>query len=184
MIVSSDWKGNGKYHLSKLAFKFNLKPLEYLIPVYGIIVSTVVGFSIPSIVNWRKSKKQTARLNSYHKEMTSLYDTGKLDENDINRLKMINKNITNAYSEGKIHNEQYSNLKNEISVLYERIYKKSVNKLKQSSSPIGDLNRMSQRDEIKEDIENAYSEGKLSELHYNLLKEKIVMMTSKNNERG
>jgi hypothetical protein len=42
--------------------------------------------SIPSIITWRKSKKQTSRLNSYHQEMTSLYDDGKLDENDTDRL--------------------------------------------------------------------------------------------------
>ena len=34
-------------------------PSEYLIPLYGIVVSTVVGLSIPSIITWRKSKKQT-----------------------------------------------------------------------------------------------------------------------------
>lgn len=42
--------------------------------------------SIPSIITWRKSKKQTSRLNSYHQEMTSLYDDDKLDENDTDRL--------------------------------------------------------------------------------------------------
>lgn len=42
--------------------------------------------SIPSIITWRKSKKQTSRLNSYHQEMTSLYDDGKLDENDTDLL--------------------------------------------------------------------------------------------------
>jgi hypothetical protein len=42
--------------------------------------------SIPSIITWRKSKKQTSRLNFYHQEMTSLYDDGKLDENDTDRL--------------------------------------------------------------------------------------------------
>ena len=58
--------------------------------------------------------------------MNSLYNNGKLDENDIGRLNRINKNIINAYSEGKINNEQYSNLKNEISVLYEEIYRKRI----------------------------------------------------------
>ena len=65
--------------------------------------------------------------------MTSLYDDGKLDENDTEHLNMINKNIINAYSEGKINNEQYTNLKNEISVIYEKIYKKRIDSLKESS---------------------------------------------------
>jgi uncharacterized membrane protein len=37
-------------------------PSEYWIPLYGIIVSTVVESSIPSIISWRKSKNQTAIL--------------------------------------------------------------------------------------------------------------------------
>ena len=88
-------------------------PSEYLIPVYGIVASTVIGFSIPSIINWRKSKKQTSRLNSYHQKINSLFDNGKLDEGRLNEL---NKKTIDAYSEGKINNEQYLNLKNEISV--------------------------------------------------------------------
>jgi YVTN family beta-propeller protein len=152
-------------------------PSEYLIPLYGIVISTVVGLSIPSIITWRKSKKQTSRLNSYHREMTALYDDGKLDENDTEHLNIINKNIINAYSEGKINNEQYTNLKNEISVLYEKLYKKRIDILKESSD--GDLNRTIQMDNIKEDIRNTYSEGKISELHYNLLNERITKITSK-----
>jgi hypothetical protein len=154
-----------------------------LIPVYGIIVSTVVGFSIPSIITLRISKKQTARLNLYHQEMTdltSLYDDGKLDENDIDRLDRINKNIINAYSEGKINNEQYSNLKNEISVIYEEIFRKRVDSFNYSSKKNTGPEIIKK---IEEDIKDDYSKGKISELHYNLLNEKITKMTLKNDER-
>ena len=151
-------------------------PSEYLIPLYGIVVSTVVGFSIPSIINWRKSKKQTSRLNSYHREMTSLYDDGKLDESDTEHLNLIDKNIIDAYSGGKINNEQYSNLKKEISVIYEKINRKRIDKLMESSDSGLDL--AIHVDKIKEDIENAYSEGKITELHYNLLNERIAKVTS------
>jgi YVTN family beta-propeller protein len=156
-------------------------PSEYLIPLYGIVASTVIGFSIPSIVNWHKSKKQISRLNSYHHEMTSLYDDGKLDEKDIGRLNELNKKIIDAYSEGKINNEQYTNLKNEISVLYEEIYSKRIDSLKDITNE--DLNRGAIIEKIQGDIIDSYSKGKLSELHYNLLKEKITKMTSKNDER-
>jgi YVTN family beta-propeller protein len=158
-------------------------PSEYLIPVYGIIISTVVGFSIPSIITWLISKKQTARLNLYHQEMTdlaSLYDDGKLDENDIDHLDRINKNIINAYSQGKINNEQHSNLKNEISVIYQEIFKKRVNSFNHSGKKDADREIIKK---IEEDIKDAYSKGKISELHYNLLNEKVTKMTSKNYER-
>ncbi len=48
-------------------------PSEYLIPLYGIIISTVVGWSIPSIMGWTKSKGDAKKLNYYHKEIISLY---------------------------------------------------------------------------------------------------------------
>jgi hypothetical protein len=110
--------------------------------------------------------------------MTSIYDDGKLDENDIGHLNTLNTNIINAYSEGKINNEQYSNLKNEISVLYEEIYRKRIDSLNDLSNE--DLNREIVMQKIQEDIRDAYSKGKITELHYKLLNEKIAKMTSKN----
>ena len=153
-------------------------PSEYLIPVYGIVASTVIGFSIPSIINWRKSKKQTSRLNSYHQKINSLFDNGKLDEGHLNEL---NKKTIDAYSEGKINNEQYLNLKNEISVLYEEIYRKKLDSLKYSSNE--NLDRVAVLEKIREDIVDAYSKGKLSELHHNLLNERITKMNLKDDER-
>jgi YVTN family beta-propeller protein len=140
-------------------------PSEYWIPLYGIIVSTVVGWSIPSIISSHRSKKQIKRLNSYHQEMNSLYDDGKLDESDFNRLDILNHNISDAYSEGKINNEQYMNLRKEISILYEEIYKKRI-------ESTHDLSR------LREDIADAYSKDKISEIHYKLLNERISKITS------
>jgi YVTN family beta-propeller protein len=142
---------------------------EYWIPLYGIIVSTVVGWSIPSIIAWRKSKGQISRLNYYHQEMASIYDDGRLDENDVNHLNTLNKNILNAYSEGKINNEHYKSLKNEISILYEEIYRKRIDLLKNST-----VNREVIMDKIKGEIMDAYSKGKITELHYTLLNEKFL----------
>jgi hypothetical protein len=73
-------------------------------------------------------------------------------------------------------------LKNEISALYEEIYRKRIDSLKDSSSE--GLNRETVMEKIQEEIRDAYSKGKLSELHFNLLKEKIAKVTSKNDERG
>ena len=38
--------------------------------------------------------------------------------------------IINAYSEGKISNEQYTNLKTEISIFYKELYKKRIQSAK------------------------------------------------------
>jgi hypothetical protein len=75
-------------------------PKEYLVPLYGIIVSSIIGWSIPNIVTWYKSKKQINRLNSYHEEITSLCDNGKLGEKDSIHLNILSRSILNAYSEG------------------------------------------------------------------------------------
>jgi hypothetical protein len=157
-------------------------PSEYWIPLYGIIVDTVVGWSIPSIISWRKSKNQTDRLNSYHQDITSLYDDGKLDEKDIEPLNTLNDNILNAYSEGKINNEQYTNLKKEISVLYEKIYKKRISSL--GGSPEIKANREVLVEKIKEEIGDAYSEGKITEQHYNILNERIMIVTMTKEKKG
>jgi hypothetical protein len=106
--------------------------------------------------------------------LTSLYDDGKLDERDIIRLNTLNNNITDAYSEGKVNNEQYANLKREISVLYQEIFNKRLDSLKKSPEVDGNLT-----DKIKDDITDAYSKGKITELHYNILNERISKMIAK-----
>jgi uncharacterized membrane protein len=146
-------------------------PPEYWIPLYGIIVSTIVGWSIPTIIGWIKSKTQTRRANQYHKRFHSLYsDNNKLYEND-KTLDTLRRGIKNAYAEGKISEQHYNNLKNETSILYERAYKNKIDSLNGKAD--GQNNRV-ELDEIKNEITDAYAEGKISEQHYNLLKEKIA----------
>ena len=38
-------------------------PPEYWIPLYGVIVSIVVGWSIPSIIGWTKTRTTVRKLN-------------------------------------------------------------------------------------------------------------------------
>ena len=144
-------------------------PPEYWVPLYGIIVSTIVGWSIPSIIGWMKSKTQIRRANQYHKRIHSLYtDNNQLYENDKTLDKTVD--IKNAYAEGKISDQSYNNLKDETSILYERAYKNKIDSL--NGKVDGENNRI-ELDEIKNDITDAYAEGKITEEHYNLLKEKI-----------
>ena len=80
--------------------------------------------------------------------------------------------ITYTYTKGKISEQHYVDLKNEISVLYEDIYKKRIDSLN------GDGVSM---DKIKEDIEDAYAKGKITDQHYNLL---IARISAIKNERA
>ena len=77
--------------------------------------------------------------------------------------------LTYTYSKGKINEQQYTNLKNEISILYYEIYRKKIESLNSKNS-----------DKISDDISDAYAKGKIIEQHYKLLIEKIS--DSKNNQ--
>jgi hypothetical protein len=58
-------------------------PDEYLIPLYGIIVSSIIGWSIPSVVGGIKTRRQERKLYSIHKKIDKLYDDESLDSDDI-----------------------------------------------------------------------------------------------------
>lgn len=141
-------------------------PSEYLIPLYGIIVSSIVGWSIPSIVSWSRSKKEGRRLYSIHKEINRIFDDGKVDHGDTESLDKVKIIIENAYSKGDINSEHYTQLNDQISVLYHEIYKKLIDSLKP------DQNDMSLA-KIREEVEDAYAKRKLNDLHYTLLDKKL-----------
>jgi hypothetical protein len=52
-----------------------------------------------------------------------------LDENDIESLDRLRGNIIDSYSKGKLNENQYESLRNEISTLYEEIFRKRINAL-------------------------------------------------------
>jgi hypothetical protein len=120
---------------------------------------------VPAVVGWFKSKKQTSRLNSFHQQMAVIYADGKLDENDIDQLNISSKNISDSYAEGKISSDQFTHLKNEGSTAYQKIFKKRI-------ESITDPNTEAVNN-IKNDIKDAYSDRKITELDYDLLIEKI-----------
>jgi hypothetical protein len=74
-----------------------------------------------------KSKTQIRRANQYHKRIHSLYpDNNKLYDKTLDTLKT---DIKNAYAAGKISEQHYNNLKDETSILYERVYKNKIDSL-------------------------------------------------------
>ena len=151
-------------------------PSEYWIPLYGIIVTTIVGWSIPSIIGWTRNKKDVRNLNHYHQRMKSLYDDGKLDESDLEPLDKLKTDITDVYSKGKINEKHYERLNNEISISYEEIFRKRAKSL----ITIIDKNVMNERaQQLKDDIENAYSKQKITETQFNMLNKKIADLGNK-----
>jgi len=92
-------------------------PPAFLFLLVGIILSSLIGRSIPRIMGWAKAKRQQGRVHEYRTHINSLYADGKLDENDIGSLDKLKKDVTDAYALGKITDQQNENLKNEISLL-------------------------------------------------------------------
>jgi YVTN family beta-propeller protein len=158
-------------------------PSEYLIPLYGIIISTIVGWSIPSIIGWARSRADIRKLNHYHKKIASMYGDGKLDENDVEPLDRLRSNIVDAYSKGQINEKHYESLKNETSILYEKIFRRRLDDaLNNDNDPANKKAIQEQLDQIKTDIEYAYSEGKIDEKHYDLLNKAISNLDSRGSD--
>jgi YVTN family beta-propeller protein len=156
-------------------------PSEYWIPLYGIIASTIVGWSIPSIIGWTKSKRDVQKLNSYHKEITRLDDDGRLDEEDIEALDRLRSRIVDAYSEGKINEKHYESLRAEISTLYEEIFRKKIAALDSSNNNYSIVKKpiQEQLTQVRSEVELAFSKGKIIEKHYDLLNKAISKLDGK-----
>ena len=141
-------------------------PAEFTASLITIAITALIGsLLVPAAVGWFKSKKQTSRLNSFHQQMATVYADGKVDDNDIDKLDELNKNISDSYAAGKIHNDQYTSLKNEVSTAYQKFFKKKIESI--TDPNIEEINK------IKNAIEDAYSDRKITELDYNLLNGKI-----------
>ena len=139
-------------------------PNEYILGLFSIVASTVLGWSIPSIIGWFKYKRQTGVMFEYHRRILNL---GKIDQHDIISLNKLNDNLAEEYSKGNISDKHYENMKNEISVLYYEFYKNSIYSMNQSSGTAG------VKESLFAEIDEAYAKGKLNELHYLLLKDKV-----------
>jgi YVTN family beta-propeller protein len=158
------------------SFTANFKPLppaipsEYLVALFGIVAASVAGWLSPTIISSLKSRKEAKIVSTYHHAIESLYNDKKLDEWGIKQLDKLKNDISNDYAKGKISDKQYENTKNEISILYEKIFRKMINSMENLTDKEV---AKKQFNEIANYIELVYSEGKLSELHYNLLMKRL-----------
>jgi YVTN family beta-propeller protein len=148
-------------------------PSEYMIPLYGIIITSIVGWSIPTIIGWTKSKREARKLNYFHKQITFLYRDSKLDENDIGPVNRLRSDIVDEYSKGKLNEKHYENLRNEISILYKEILRKRIDALNNSNDLANKKTTDEKLAQIRDEIEYAYSEGKINDTHYTLLNKAI-----------
>jgi YVTN family beta-propeller protein len=140
-------------------------PPEFTASLITTIVAALAGsLLIPVALSSYKSKKQTSRLNAFHLDMVSINKDG-LDQKDISKLSIMNQTISDYYAAGKITNEQYTNLKNEVYLAFQEIFKKRIESLKEQ-----DLEAINK---TRDAIINAYNNGKLSSEYYTNLKNEI-----------
>ena len=92
-------------------------------------------------------------------------------EQDLETVDNIRNDIIDAYNNGKLSSEHYTNLKNEISNTYQKIFKKRIESVTSTNAKAVS--------KLKNDIEDAYSDRKITELDYNLLNGKISRMLDK-----
>ncbi len=158
-------------------FKENSNPIpsEYWIGLYTVVISTIIGWTIPSLIRWGKSKSDSKKFDQYHKKILLLYDDGKLDLNDIGLLNKLKINARDDYTKGRINETHYINLNKDISMLYEEIFKKEIESLNLHDDKFD--NKLK---EIEREISEAYSKDKINELHYNLLRDKIFKYQTRN----
>jgi hypothetical protein len=114
--------------------------------LFTVVVTALVGsWLTPTIIGWRKAKKQGRKFAYYNKEVRNLYSDGKLDKNDISKLDILKNDIAYAYTRGKINKEQHEELMKDISIQYEEIFKKeieSLNNLTNNENKIKLLNKI------------------------------------------
>jgi YVTN family beta-propeller protein len=85
-------------------------PPQYWIPLYGIIVSTIVGWSIPSIIGWTRARtKRKKTVKEYADIINSLSSAS--DRNSLDRIK---NQVIHAHISEKISEFQYKILNEKI----------------------------------------------------------------------
>ena len=148
-------------------------PPEYIATLFTVVATAFIGsWLTPTVIGWRKARKEGSNLDHYHNEVKQLYNDGKLDSNDIDRLNKLRDNITDEHTRGKINKEQYDHLADEISILYGEIFAKEIDSL----SSLSESGTAEQLSTIKNDIEYMHDKGRLNNEHYLNLKKEISIL--------
>jgi hypothetical protein len=143
-----------------------------------VIATAFIGtWLTPTIIGWRKAKKQGSKLDYYHNEVKKMYrnnyngdNDGELYRRDIEKLNDLRDDITGEYTRGKINKEQYDKIGDEISTSYGEIFTKEINSLNSLSEDDHKEKRLSA---VKNDIEEIRAKGRINNEYYVNLKNEI-----------
>ena len=95
----------------------------------------------------------------------------------------LRSNVTDAHSEGKINEKDYETLNGDISTLYQEIFRKRIAVLDSNNNDnyhsVFKIPIQEQMAQIRNEVELAFSKGKLNEKHYILLNEDISKLDGK-----
>ncbi|MGC2382063.1 MAG: hypothetical protein WA631_03010, partial [Nitrososphaeraceae archaeon] len=148
-------------------------PPEYVATLFAIVATAFVGsWLIPTAIGWLSARKQGSRLDHYHTEVKTIYDDGKLDKNDIQKLNPLRDAIADEYTRGKINKEQYDKLGDDISISYSEIFTKEIDSLKD----LPENNKTKLLSGIIADIDDTYSKRSINNEYYAGLKKEISVL--------
>jgi hypothetical protein len=141
--------------------------------LFTVVVTALVGsWLTPTVIGWRKARKEGTNLDHYHNEVRKLYSDGKLDRNDIRKLNDLRDNITDGYTRGKITKEQYDKLGEEISTSYGEIFTREIDSL----NGLSEIDKGRQLSTIISNIEAMHAKGQINNEYYTNLKKQISIL--------
>ena len=88
----------------------------------------------------------------------------------IKELDDLSTKIKYSHIKGKISNQQYEDLEDETSIVYEEILGHKIDSL---NKEIVDIDNEKMLDDIKNEITEVYAKGRITDTHYNLLNKRI-----------
>jgi YVTN family beta-propeller protein len=151
-------------------------PSEYLATLFAVVISAFVGtWLTPTVIEWRKFKKQGKKLKYNHQVINSLHIDGILELNDINKLDDIRNGVIDDYTTSKITKDQYETLLGEISIKYRKIFDNEVTSLEKSAL----YDNKNELLKLKNKINDSFATEKINEKQYNLLKERLSNLEKK-----
>ena len=132
-------------------------PKEFVATLFTVLATAFIGsWLTPTVIKWRNAKNQGNKLDYYHNAVKKLYNDGKLDSKDTEKLNNLGDNITDEYARGKINKEQHDKLGSEISISYTEILKKEIDSL----NSVAENAKQKLLHRINDDIFEAYSKRK------------------------
>ncbi len=151
-------------------------PPQYVATLFTVVATAFVGtWLTPTVIGWRKARRQGSKLDSYHNQIKNLYNDGRLDSNDIEKLNTLRDSITDEYSRGKINKEQYDKLAGELSLSYREIFTKDIGSLNNLNN-LSENDKVIQLSEIRSNVEDSHIKGKISDEYYTNLKKDISIL--------